>query len=96
MTRRLTSRFLAPNDIPALLELESRQLTSDQAADAGALRLRLLAHPDLCVGFFCSATGKALASLFMKPIAHSAIRSARRWEECAAVGHQRAGRELAS
>lgn len=84
MTR--IARFLTDDDIPALLQLESRQWTQVQAASAYALNARLFAHPDLCVGVFHSRTGEALASLFMKPIVHSEVLRARCWDDCAADG----------
>lgn len=82
MPRSLITRFLHLNDIPALLRLEARQWNISQAADASALRTRLNASPNLCVGVFCPHTGEALASLFMKPIAQSDIKNARNWAEC--------------
>jgi hypothetical protein len=81
------ARFLTFADIPALLQLESRQWTLHQAADANALHTRLTVHPGLCVGVFCTRTGKALASLFMKPIARVDLQRARCWSDCAAIGY---------
>ncbi len=80
------ARFLTFDDIPTLLQLESRQWTSVQAASVHALNARLRTHPDLCVGVFHSRTSEALASLFMKPITHSDILRARCWDDCAADG----------
>jgi len=81
----LTSRFLTPRDVPALMSLEARQWTTEQAADAGTMRRRIEAHPDLCVGVFCRRTGEALASLFMKPVQPERIAQARNWYECASL-----------
>ncbi|WCM87896.1 hypothetical protein [Acidovorax sp. NCPPB 3576] len=88
---RPQARFLCLEDIPQLLRLEARQWTSEQAADEAALRDRILAHPDLCVGAFCPRTGEALASLFMKPVCRQAVLAARSWHDCAGhpVGAQR-------
>jgi hypothetical protein len=83
MSRPLATRFLTLSDIPALLQLESRQWTSNQAADGEALRRRLTAYPELCVGSFHAHTGEALASLFMKPISRRGIEQARCWADCA-------------
>ncbi len=87
MARRLITRFLDVNDIPALLQLESRQWDATQAADASTLHKRLQAHPDLCIGAFCARTDEALASLFLRPINEHDIRNARSWADCA--GHDR-------
>ena len=84
--RTITTRFLRPSDLPALLALERRQWTARQAADAATLLQRMRAHPDLCVGAFCMDTGEALASLFMKPASRATIESARCWEDCARIG----------
>ncbi|GKS77026.1 hypothetical protein AVME950_19040 [Acidovorax sp. SUPP950] len=80
---RPRARFLGLDDIPQLLRLEARQWTPEQAADEAALRSRILAHPDLCVGAFCPKTGEALASLFMKPACREALVAARSWHDCA-------------
>jgi hypothetical protein len=81
--RALVARFLRPDDIPALLRLEHRQWTEGQAADAAELLRRIEAYPSLCVGAFCSTTGEALASLFMKPARREQIAQARSWKDCA-------------
>lgn len=78
------ARFLGLEDIPQLMQLEARQWTAEQAADESALRDRILAHPDLCVGAFCPQTGQALASLFMKPVCRDAVAASRSWQDCAA------------
>jgi hypothetical protein len=79
-----TARFLTTEDIPTLLRLEARQWNGEQAADASAMCRRIKAHPQLCVGAFCSRTGEALASLFMKPIHPDEIARAASWYDCAA------------
>ena len=56
----LTARFLSTEDIPALLRLEARQWNAEQSADATAMCRRIKAHPELCVGAFCTRTGEAL------------------------------------
>lgn len=81
----LVTRFLTLEDIPRLLELETRQWMDHQAADAQTLRQRIEAHPQLCVGSFCARSGEALASLFMRPIDPFEIQHARSWADCAAA-----------
>ncbi len=88
MQLTIVPRFLTTDDISTLLELESLQWTSNQAANADTLRKRLLAYPELCLGAFCSHTGKVLASLFMRPISQQEIALARRWEDCAESVHE--------
>lgn len=80
--RQLISRQLRLDDIPALLQLESKQWDANQAATDEALRSRLLTHPDLCVGTFCMAKGEALSSLFMRPIQRESVLRARSWSDC--------------
>ncbi len=87
MQLTIVPRFLTIDDISTLLELESLQWASNQAASADALCKRLLDYPELCMGAFCSHTGKALASLFMRPISQQEIAHARRWEDCAVTTH---------
>jgi len=81
--RTFVTRFLRPEDIPALLRLEQRQWTQGQAADAAELLRRIEAYPELCVGAFCSVTGEAFASLFMKPARREQIAQALSWKDCA-------------
>jgi hypothetical protein len=78
-----TARFLCTEDIPSLLRLEARQWNGEQAADATAMCRRIKAHPELCVGAFCTRTGEALASLFMKPIHPEEVARAGSWYDCA-------------
>jgi hypothetical protein len=87
----LSARFLTTDDIPALLRLEARQWDAQQSADATAMCRRIKAHPELCVGSFCTRTGEALASLFMKPIRPDEVARAESWYDCAGAGlHPRA------
>ena len=83
--RRITSRYLTLEDIPNLLSLEIRQWEVNQAADEEAIRGRITAYPDLCVGAFCDQTGEALSSMFMRPIEQEAIGHIRNWQDGAAV-----------
>ncbi|WP_197328991.1 hypothetical protein [Ralstonia syzygii] len=78
--RRLTHR-----DLSALLELEHEKWDSRQAASRVDLRARIDAHPDLAVGAFCQATGRMLASLFMKPVADNFHRHVRTWKDCVQI-----------
>jgi hypothetical protein len=70
-TTRFTTRPLRLGDIPALVDLEKRQWTDEQAASADMFRQRILEHPRLCAGAFRSDTGELVASLFCKPTAAS-------------------------
>jgi hypothetical protein len=84
-TPALTARFLTTEDIPALLRLEARQWDGEQSADATAMCRRIKAYPKLCVGSFCTRTGEAMASLFMKPIQADELARAESWYDCAAL-----------
>lgn len=79
----ISVRFLSRADIPSLLELEHRKWTDEQRADASMLASRIAAFPALSVGAFCTRTGTALASLFMKPTRHDLIRQCSTWADCA-------------
>jgi len=81
----LSARFLTTDDIPALLRLEARQWDAEQSADATAMCRRIKAHPELCVGSFCTRTGEVLASLFMKPVRPDDVARAQSWYDCASV-----------
>lgn len=83
---RIVTRFLRRSDVPSVLALELRQWTAQQAADEATLLRRIQAWPELCVGAFCAQSGRALASLFMKPALRREIEQADRWEDCACVG----------
>ena len=79
----LHTRFLEPKDVPALLALEHAKWEPNQAADADALLQRIAAHPELCVGTFCANTGKALASLFLRPVNAAMFTAPVQWKESA-------------
>jgi hypothetical protein len=68
---RFTTRLLRLGDIPALVDLEKKQWTDEQAATAEMFRQRILEHPHLCAGAFRSDTGELVASLFCRPTAMS-------------------------
>jgi predicted metal-dependent hydrolase len=76
-------RTLRQTDVPELIRLEARCWTVEQAACEGDLRLRIASQPELSVGAFCSRTGAALASLFMKPTDQRSIAQATTWLDCA-------------
>ncbi|UVM47883.1 MULTISPECIES: hypothetical protein [unclassified Pseudomonas] len=80
-------RFLSPTDIPSLLELEQRKWESDQRADVSMLASRVASFPALSIGAFCTRTGTALASLFMKPTRHDIISKCPTWQDCARKQH---------
>ena len=80
-------RFLSRADIPSLLELEQKKWTDEQRADAAMLASRITAFPALSVGAFCTRTGTAQASLFMKPTRHDHIRQCPTWADCARKQH---------
>lgn len=77
---RLHTRFLVPGDVPTLIELERAKWEPDQAACATTLLQRIEANPQLCIGTFCSRSGRALASLFMRPINPAVFIAPTRWE----------------
>jgi hypothetical protein len=82
------TRWLTEHDVPALLELERRQWQAHQAASAATLTQRIRLHPRLSVGAFCSQSGAALCSLFMRPIGDTqvaALRQGAAWHECEAA-----------
>src|SRR3990167_4901370 len=78
----ITVRELRPADIPALMALERACWTTEQAAQASDMLDRMRCHPSHCLGAFCPRTGKALASLFMKPTSIHAMSQARTWRDC--------------
>lgn len=65
------------------MELEKSKWESNQAADAKALLERIHAFPHLCIGSFCVDTGKAMASLFMRPVTPAIFSAPTRWEHTA-------------
>lgn len=68
---RFISRSLRLGDIPALIELEKKQWTDEQAATADDFRNRIQAHPKLCTGAFRADTGELVASIFCRPTSTS-------------------------
>lgn len=78
----LSVRFLQPEDLPALMALEKTVWEPHQAANAETLSARISTHPGLSIGAFCASSGRALASLFARPVHVSALRSASTWHEC--------------
>ena len=83
----LQTRYLELVDLPALLELEKSKWESNQAACAATLQQRIETHPQLCIGTFCVRTGKAMASLFMRPINPAIFSAPTRWEITADLAH---------
>ena len=76
----LQTRYLESADVPALLELEHSKWESNQAASAETLHQRITTYPQLCIGTFCERSGKALASLFMRPINPAIFSAPTRWD----------------
>ena len=74
------TRYLETKDISALLDLEQSKWDFHQAACARTLGERIDANPGLCIGTFCLRSGKALASLFMRPINPAVFIAPTRWE----------------
>jgi hypothetical protein len=89
--RRFTTRFLRVDDIPALLALERRQWSEEQAADAADFRARIKAHPDLCGGAFCARTGELLGSVFVKPTHDAEWTDPGSWAQSASLGGHPSG-----
>lgn len=74
--------WLTPRDVPALLDLEREKWDHEQAASGADLEARIGVHPELSMGAFCPLTGRALASLFLKPVPAEFWRDADTWQEC--------------
>lgn len=86
MTMPVTeTRFLKPDDVPALLKLEQSKWEPEQAADGAVLLKRIQAFPKLSIGAFCSRTGTVLASVFMCPVSAAMFSAPTRWETAASV-----------
>lgn len=83
-------RPLQPRDMPALTALETACWNPEQAAQNFDMLDRMRRHPELCLGAFCQRTGKALASLFMKPTSTQAILRAKTWLDCATFNEMHA------
>jgi hypothetical protein len=81
---KLEARFLQPADVPAILALEHAKWEPHQAADADTLRQRIASWPQLAVGAFCTSTGRALASLFLRPTDPAMFTAPVRWSDSAA------------
>ncbi len=86
--QKFTTRYLDTKDIPALLDLEQSKWDAHQAADATTLRHRINVFPELCIGTFCERTGKAVASLFMRPINPAVFIAPTRWDITANLPHK--------
>ncbi|EJL90395.1 hypothetical protein PMI15_00342 [Polaromonas sp. CF318] len=80
------------DDIPALLALERRQWTAEQAAGPAEFRERIEAHPDLCGGAFCARTGELLGSVFAKPTHDAEWTDPGNWAQSASLDAQPAGK----
>ncbi|MFL9923002.1 fatty acid desaturase family protein [Herbaspirillum lusitanum] len=78
--KRMETRYLQRQDVPALLELEQSKWEPNQAADAQTLQDRIRAFPTLSMACFCLDTGKALASLFLRPVSPAIFTAPTRWE----------------
>lgn len=87
----LQVRFLRPEDIPALMALEQSKWEPNQAAGAEQLLERIHTHPDLCIGAFCPRSGRALASLFMRPVDPAMFTAPTAWASAADVNAPPAG-----
>lgn len=68
---RFVTRPLRLGDIPALIDLEMKQWTAEQAATAEDFRHRITTYPDLSIGAFRAETGELMASCFCRPTAAS-------------------------
>ncbi len=66
---------------PRCLSSSKKKWTDDQRADAAMLASRIAAFPALSVGAFCTRSGTAQASLFMKPTRHDHIRQCPTWAD---------------
>lgn len=65
------TRPLRLGDIPALIDLEKKQWTAEQAATADDFRHRIATDPDLSIGAFRADTGELVASCFCRPTSAS-------------------------
>ena len=75
------TRFLTPQDIPALLELEHEKWTTEQAATEPELWQRITAFPNLSLGSFCARSGRLMASLFLRPVPDDFARRVNSWDD---------------
>lgn len=84
-TPRILTRRLRLGDIPALIDLERKQWTPEQAAGAEEFRQRITTYPALCNGAFNARTGELLASLFCKPTSESEWVEPKDWKSSAST-----------
>ncbi|GIZ50909.1 hypothetical protein [Noviherbaspirillum aridicola] len=88
-------RYLGERDLPVLLELERAKWEPGQAADGESLARRIRDYPELSIGAFCGTSGRALASLFMRPVNPAVFSAPTRWAQ-AALGHEECGSDTHS
>ncbi len=86
-SQAITVRLLQPTDLPALIELEAHCWTAEQAASEADMAERIRRYANFCLGAFCASTGKALASLFMRPTTARSMSRAKTWRECTEQSH---------
>ncbi|WP_216824990.1 hypothetical protein [Agarilytica rhodophyticola] len=67
MRKGVEVRVLTYDDIAEILILEKKQWVAEQIPSAEDIKTRITDFPELSIGAFCLQTGRALASLFMKP-----------------------------
>lgn len=79
------TRFLEHKDLPVLMALEHSKWEPDQAASSTMILERIRTYPELCIGTFCLRTGRALASLFMRPVNPAMFTAPTRWETTANI-----------
>lgn len=79
------TRFLKAEDIPALLVLEHSKWEPRQVACSEMMLNRIRAYPELSIGTFCTRTGQALASLFMRPVIPAMFTAPTKWENAASM-----------
>ena len=78
-------RFLTVDDVDALMQLEQQKWSGEQLPCAQQLAERIRTYPSLSIGAFCRHSGRALASLFMKPVVAQAFEQAVTWQDCARI-----------
>ncbi len=82
-SRLIDVRYLTLRDTDALLLLEQKKWSTEQAASRELLCERIELMPRLSIGAFCVETGQALASLFMTPFDEQCLRFPLKWSRCA-------------
>lgn len=80
------TRFLEPEDVPALMVLEHSKWEQQQVAGRERMLQRITAYPELSIGTFCKGTGQALASLFMRPVNPAIFTAPTKWEVASRTG----------